>query len=157
MKFASQSLFSSLAFAAVLACAHAGDLAIIVNKASPVDTLTAGELTKFFKAEKSKFANGTKAVLSMQESGRPEREAALKQIYKMSESEYNDYFVEATFTGAVSAAPKAYPSGLAVKKFVANTPGGIGYIDSAEVDDSVKAIKVDGKAPGEADYKLKLK
>ncbi|HWA85618.1 MAG TPA: hypothetical protein VG710_05300 [Opitutus sp.] len=144
-----------IALAGLAGNARAADLAVVVNKTCGLDGVGAAELTKYFKAEKSKTPDGTKLVIVVQDVGRPERAAALKGIYKMSESEYSEYFVEATFTGAVAAAPKALPTGAAVKKFVAETPGGIGYIRDSDVDDTVKVVKIDGKSPGAADYPLK--
>jgi hypothetical protein len=149
--------FVTLCGLLAIAPLRAADLVIVVNKSCALDNVTSAELTKFFKAEKSKAPDGTKLVIVMQDSGRPERDAALAAIYHMSESEYNDYFVEATFTGAVATAPKAVSSGAAVKKFVSDTAGGLGYVRDSDVDDSVKVVKVDGKAPGDPDYKLKLK
>ena len=135
----------------------AGQLAIIVGKSSSLDSITTAEMQKYFKAEKTKLPDGTKIVIVMHDVGLPEREAALANIYKMSEAEYNDYFVGQTFTGAVAAAPKAFSSAAAVKQYVAATPGAIGYLRASDADDTVKVLKVDGKAPGEADYKLKMK
>lgn len=145
-----------LAFVLGVVAARADDLAIVVNKACGLDHVTSAELAKYFKAEKTKAPDGTRLVLVVQDAGRPERDVALKKIYKMSESEYSDYFVEATFTGAVAAAPKSLPSSAAVKQFVAATAGGLGYIAASEADDSVKVLTVDGHAPGDADYPLKL-
>ncbi len=151
------------AFAAVLLAApvraddKAGDLAIIVNKASKLDTVSSADLARYFKAEKSKTPDGTKIALAMFAPDHPERAAALAGIYHMSEAEFADYFVEATFTGAVSAAPKALNSAAEVKAFVGGNAGGLCYLRASEADDSVKVLKVDGVAPGEAGYKLKIK
>lgn len=147
----------ALAVVRVRAGDASGDLALIVPKASKLDDVSAADLAKYFKADKSKTPDGTKLVIVMQDVGRVERAAALKNIYHMSEAEYNDHFVEATFTGAVAAAPKALPSGAAVKKFITDTPGGLGYVSGGDLDDTIKVLKIDGKAPGDADYKLKLK
>src|ERR1051326_7414570 len=141
----------------VFAQDKADHLAIIVNKASKLDEISMGDLQKYFKAEKTKTPDGTKVIIVMLDIGRPERDAALKSIYKMSDTEYNDFFVSATFTGAVQAAPKALPSPAAMKKYVSDTAGAIGYLRASDADDSVKVLKVDGKSPGEADYSLKLK
>ena len=149
-------LLASTGLALLAVPARAADLAIVVNKACGLDNVTSAELTKYFKAEKTKATDGTKLVIVVQDPGRPERDAALKRIYKMSESEYTDYFVEATFTGAVTAAPKSLPSSAAVKKFVADTAGALGYLASGDTDDSVKILKVDGHAPGDGGYPLKL-
>ena len=85
-------------------------LAIIVSKSSQFEDISTSNLQKYFKAEKSKTPDGKKIVIFMMDLGRPERDAALKHIYQMSESEYTDFFVSATFTGAVQAAPKALSS-----------------------------------------------
>ena len=77
--------------------------------------------------------------------------------FKCSEAEYNDYFAGQVFTGAVKSAPKACPSSAAMKEYVAATPGALGYVKASEADDSVKVLKVDGKAPSDADYGLKIK
>jgi len=150
------ALACGLAAGTVRAGDAGGDLAIVVNKACKLDDVSSSDLAKYFKADKSKAPDGTKLVIVMQDTGRAERNAALKGIYKMSEEAYTEHFVEATFTGAVTAAPKALPSAAAVKKFVAETAGGIGYIRGSDADDSVKVLKVDGQAPGEANYRLKL-
>ncbi len=129
-------------------------LAIIVNPSNKMDGTTAKELQRYFKAEKSKTPEGLKLIIVMQEAGRPERDAALKNIYKMNEAQYTNYFVEATFTGAVANAPKSL-SNVALKKFVATTPGAIGYVRSTDVDESVKVLKIDGKSIDEPDYLLR--
>jgi ABC-type phosphate transport system substrate-binding protein len=133
------------------------ELAIIVGKSSALDDVTTAQLQKYFKAEKTKAPDGTKIAIVMQDVGNPERDAALHDIYKMSEAEYNDYFVGQTFTGAVAAAPKALPSSAAVKQYVAATAGALGYVRASDADDSVKVLKVDGKSPGDAGYSLSMK
>jgi ABC-type phosphate transport system substrate-binding protein len=45
----------------------------------------------------------------------------------------------------------------ALLNFVSSTPGAIGYVRASEANDSVKILKVDGVAPGDAAYKLKIK
>lgn len=135
----------------------ADHLAIIVNPASTLSDISFTDLQRYFKAEITKSPDGTKIVIAMMEVGLLERDAALKLIYKMSEEEYNDYFVGQTFTGAVATAPKSFPSAASVKRYVAEKPGAIGYIRASEADDSVKVLKINGKSPGEADYKLVMK
>jgi len=150
-----------LAFAGLtgLAAAQdkAADLAIIANKSTKLDNVSTADLKRYFKAEKTKTPDGTKLVVVACDQGTPERAAALAGLYAMNEAEYSDYFVEATFTGAVAAAPKSLASAAAVKAFVASTPGALGYVKGSETDDSVQVLKIDGKLPGEAGYKLKVK
>ena len=135
----------------------AGDLAIIVGKNSPLNNVTSEELAKIFRAEKPKGPDGVRFVITMREASSTERAAALAQIYKFGEDEYSKYFLQASFVGLVQSAPRALNGAGTVKQFVSITPGAIGYLRASDVDDSVKVLKVDGKAPGDDGYSLKLK
>jgi ABC-type phosphate transport system substrate-binding protein len=139
------------------ALAQSGDLAVIVNKNSPLNNVTSEELAKILRGEKAKDANGVRFVLTTREAGSPERAAALAQIYKMGEDDYSKYFLQATFTGQVQAAPRALSGAAVAKQFVSVTPGAISYVRSSDADDSVKILKVDGKSPGEAGYPVTIK
>jgi ABC-type phosphate transport system substrate-binding protein len=137
--------------------AQSADLAVIVNKNSGLDNVTSEELAKIFRAEKPKDPNGTRFTITAREAGSPERTAALAQIFKMSEDDYSKYFLQATFTGQVTSAPRTINGAAVAKQFVSVTPGAISYIRSSDADDSVKILKVDGKAPGEPGYPLTIK
>ena len=81
----------------------------------------------------------------------------LREVYQMSEQDYQTFFLQATFTGNVQSAPKKLNSPAAMRQFVADNPGAIGYVRLKDVDDSVKIVKIDGKSPGDDGYKLKIK
>jgi hypothetical protein len=85
----------------------------------------------------------------------PERTLLLKAVYKMSESVLKRYYMHAAFTGTDIVPPKDVASAAALKQFVAGTPGAIGCILASDVDATVKVLKVDGSAPGDAGYKLR--
>ena len=156
--FRKLTLLGTLAvFAAVGVQAQdkADQLAIIVHKSSGLDNVTLADLQKYLKAEKTKDPSGAKLVVTQREPG-PERDALLHGVYKMSDAELSRYFLQATFTGAIPTAPKQVGPGAAAKKFVADTPGAISSVRASEADDSVKVLKVEGKAPGEAGYPLTI-
>jgi ABC-type phosphate transport system substrate-binding protein len=122
-----------------------------------LDNVAGTDLAKYFRGEKTRDPNGEKIVILMRERGSAERAVALKHIYGMTEQEYQTYFLQATYTGQVAAAPKKLNTAMAVRQFVADNPGAVGYVRLSELDDSVKVLKIDGKAPGDADYSLKIK
>ena len=132
------------------------DLAIIVNRSNPVDNLPFADLRKIFLGERSHWPNGRKITVLMRGPGQPEREAALHLIYRMSERDFNRHFLQAAFTGAVQAAPKELVTTDGVHRFIFNVPGAIGYVRANELDESAKLVRVDGRAPGEPGYKLRL-
>lgn len=135
---------------------EAEDLAIIVNKSNPLDGLPLTELRKIFLAERGYWPNGRKITLVMREPDQPERNTVLRVIYRMSEGDLNRYFLHASFTGEIQAPPKLLSTAAGVRRFIFNVPGAIGYVRASEVDESVKPIRVDTRAPGEPGYKIKF-
>jgi ABC-type phosphate transport system substrate-binding protein len=152
-------IFTLFGLQAGIACAQdkSADLAIVVGKNSPIENVTRAELAKIFRAEKAKGPDGVKFVVAMREPGSAERAGALAGIYQMNEADYGKYFLQATFVGLVQAAPRQFTSAVAMRQFVAATPGAIGYLRGGDADDTVKIVKLDGHSPGDADYKLKVK
>ena len=132
------------------------DLAVIVNKSNSVDNLSLDDLRKIFLAQRTRWPNGRKVTVVMREQGRAERAAALRLIYRMREQEFNRYFLNIKFTGETLEEPKLLSSVDGMLKFVFNVPGAIGYARASEVDSSVKVLRIEGLAPGQTGYKLKL-
>jgi hypothetical protein len=66
----------------------------------------------------------------------------------------NKLWLTKVFQGAI-ASPEVLGSGAAVKKHLAGNPGGIGFIDAAEADASVKILTIDGNKHDGATYLLK--
>lgn len=131
-------------------------LAIIVNKSNPIDNLSFAELRKTFLAETRAWGNGRRVTLVMREQGQPDRSSILRQIYRMSEGDFNRHFLQAAFNGLAQGPPKSLATADGVRKFIFNVPGAIGYVRSNEVDESVKVVKIDGLSPDAPGYKLKI-
>ena len=129
-------------------------LAVIVHRSNPVENVSFAELRKIFLGERSHWSNGRRITVVMLDSGRPEREAVIKNVYQMKERDFNRYFVQATFVGEVFSAPKTLATPTGARKFVFNLPGAIGYVPVEDVDHSVKVVRVDGRLPREEGYKL---
>src|ERR1700687_4245515 len=121
-------LFPSGAMKA-LPTAVSGDeaLAIIVNKSNPIDNVSLTQLRKIFMADQTRWPSGQRGTVVMRAPGQDERTAALRLIYRMSERDYNRYFLRGTFTGETQSVPKTLASAAGVGKFVFNVPGAIGY------------------------------
>ena len=133
------------------------ELAIIVNKSNPTDSISYSELREYFLAERNHWINGGgKVRIVMRAPGQPEREAVLHLIYNMNEKGFTSYFLGKKFTGEVLEEPRQQNSTPDVIKFISYVPGAIGYVRADEVDASVKVLRVDGLAPGEPGYKIKL-
>jgi phosphate transport system substrate-binding protein len=137
--------------AATIAQSH---LAVIVNRANPVASISRRELRAIFLGEQTSWQHGRRTTPALREPGQPERTAALRLIYGMSEADLSRYFLHRTFMGGSAAGPRTLATAEGVKRFVFNVPGAIGIVRLADLDDTVKAIKVDDAAPGDAAYAL---
>jgi ABC-type phosphate transport system substrate-binding protein len=131
-------------------------LAIIVNQSNPIENCSFDELRKIFLGERAHWPNGRRITLVMLDPAQPERKIVLKEIYGMTEKDFNNHFIQGVFTGAVLVSPKTMTSAAEVRKFVFNIPGAIGYVRAADADASVKILRVDGRLPDDKDYRLRL-
>lgn len=131
-------------------------LAIVVNRANPVDNISFSELRKIFLGRRNHWSNGRRIAVVMLDYGQPERETVLDRIYQMDENGYRNYFLRGMFRGEVFMSPKTLASPIVLRKFVFNAPGAIGYLRASDVDDSVKVVRIDGHLPLDKDYTLQI-
>jgi ABC-type phosphate transport system substrate-binding protein len=151
----SELLLPAVALAASTMTFGAGmELAVVVNKSTAVSTISTSELRQMMLGEKTKWSDGKKVLTVETAPDSPEKALLLKAVIKMNDSMLKRYQMHAAFTGQELSPPKEVGSSGALKEFVARTPGAIGCILAADVDDTVTVIKVDGAAPGEPAYKL---
>ena len=129
-------------------------LAVIVNRSNPIVSVGRRELRALFLGDRTTWTNGRRVTLALREPGQPERAAALRLIYGMSEADLTRHFLHQTFTGNTSAGPRTLATADGVKRFVFNVPGAIGLVRLADVDDTVKTVQFNGVAPGDAAYEL---
>jgi ABC-type phosphate transport system substrate-binding protein len=131
-------------------------LAVIVNRSNPVENVTLEELRKYCVAERKHWSDNTRVTVVLHDPGQAVRASVLQIVYRMSENDFSRYFIQGEFTGEIQSAPKHLATGSGVRRFVFNVPGAIGFIRAAEADSSVKIIRVNGLAPGDPQYPLRL-
>lgn len=132
------------------------DLAVVVNKSNSATNLTKSQLRKLVLGEQDSWPSGQTVTVVLRNPGDTERDGVLRTICRMTEDDYNQHVVHARSSGEAGAAPKVIGSAAAVRQFVASTPGAIGFLRMADVNDTVKVVSVDGIAPGQAEYKVKI-
>ena len=130
-------------------------IAIIVHRSNPVDSLSFAELRRIFLLERQTWPHGRKITLVLRERGQPERIEALALIVGMSEPEFDRHVLFQTFRGDIGLGPRSIRSAAAMLRFVYNVPGAIGHVYARELDDSVKALRIDGLPHDDAGYKLR--
>ena len=148
------SLFIAFAVA-VPAIAGDDDLVVVVNKSNSVDNVTKAQLKKMILGEQPSWSGGKKVTVILRAPGQPERDGVLRSVCGMSEDDFNQSWMRASFNGTTAAPPKSLATGAAVRQSVAAVAGAVGFLRVADVDETVKAITVDGIAAGQPDYKIK--
>lgn len=144
----------ALFFSIATADAYSGDVAIIVNQTNDVDDVSMRTLAKILKQEKQFWKGRKKIYLIMQDAGTKEKNIMLKKVYHMKGAELKRHWLSQLYTEKISSFPKTVSSNEAVKQFVNQVPNAIGYVNAADVDDSVKVLRIDGRLPGEAGYAI---
>jgi ABC-type phosphate transport system substrate-binding protein len=134
--------------------AMAQDVAVVVHRSNPADTISMTELRKILLTQQTQWPTGKKITVLMTQSERP---GALKTVAGMNENDFNVHLMHATFNGDSADPPKVVGSGAQVKQAVAAQVGAIGFMGAGDVDASVKILKVNGLVPGQPGYPLSPK
>lgn len=131
----------SLAFlwlALALAAAASGAPALIGHKALAAEKLDAATVKSVLLGKKVSWDGGGRVVLAVLKSG-PVADAFLQQTAEMNSSGFFNHWRRLAMTGG-GTAPKTFEKEEELRKFVAETPGAIGFVDAANVDATVVTL-----------------
>jgi hypothetical protein len=112
--------------------------ALIVHKTVATEKLDAPTLKAVFLGKKVAWDSAGRVVLAVLKTG-PVADEFLQKTADMNSSAFNNHWRRLAMTGG-GTAPKAFDKEEDLRKFVAETPGAIGFIDSANADASVVTI-----------------
>ena len=112
--------------------------ALIGNKNVASEKLDAATVKAVFLGKKVAWDGAGRVTLAVLKGG-PVAEDFLKGAVEMSVSAFNNHWRRLAMTGG-GTAPKSFEKDEEVRKFVAETPGAIGFVDSASVDASVAVL-----------------
>ena len=118
-------------------------LMIIGNATSVPSEMDMTQLRSVLKGEKLRWSDGSKVTIALMKTNTPIGTNTCKKLYKMSGNELNKHFLALVFQGKVKA-PTFFNSANELEAFVAETPGAIGVLHTAN-DKILKIILVDGK------------
>ncbi len=142
MPFSKIPGFSTIAMLLALAGnIAAAEVVIVVSPQNPTTTLSRSEVSNIFLGKINRFPNGQPAVpIDQPESSQPRKEF-YRDVSNKQPADLKAYWSRMIFTGR-GQPPMMVDGDEQVKKTLAGRPDGIGYIDRAAVDDSVKVLAV---------------
>jgi ABC-type phosphate transport system substrate-binding protein len=130
------------------------DIAVIVNPKNNVDNLSMAELAKIFRGERQYWRTDLPVLLLLRTPGSYEREVALRSIFRMTESQYKQYWISRIMRAEATSPPaELYSSGM-TKEGVSSISGSIACISASDVKPGVKVVRINGRLPGEPGYPL---
>jgi hypothetical protein len=134
---------------AILVCAAAPVRAqqlgfvIVVNPANPVKTVTVVELRRMFMKQSRMWPHAEPVVPVDWDATSDIRQEFSQQVLNRSVREMADFWVQQSITQGLTP-PSTQRSAKAVLRFVASVPGAVSYVRPADVDDTIRVVKVTG-------------
>ena len=132
-------------------------LAIVVNQSNQIGDLWFVELRRVFPGERSHWPNGRRITMVMREPGEPDRRTILHDVCGMNEEQFKTHILGGLFAGDILVSPKILTAPAGVRQFIFNVPGATGYLRMADVDATVKVLRIDKLLPEDRGYKLHIK
>ncbi len=129
-------------------------IAIVTNPQTRTSDLSFLELRKIFLGDKQFWDDNSRIVLLVRAPVARERDVVLNKIYRMSESQFQQYWIAKVFRAEVSSKPKIVYSADMTRELVTALPGSIGFVTADQVTSGMKVLRVNGKLPGEPGYPL---
>jgi len=130
---------STLIVGLVLSCASFADVVVIVNKANTA-VISGSDISRLFLGKLKQFTDGTKVEPINQKMGSTVRNDFESKVLNKSASKIKAYWSKRVFSGK-GKPPKEVASDQEVLAIVSANAGAIGYVDAANVNDSVKVVK----------------
>jgi ABC-type phosphate transport system substrate-binding protein len=144
-----------LAWAPEVAHAQSGAVAIVVHPSLAVENLSFEELRRIFRAERQEWPGGGRVTLLVRAPVAAERDLVLNRIYRMSEDEFRQFWIQKMFRADVASGPKIVYSSEMARELVTAIPGAITFIPADAVTPGLKVLRIDGQLPGSPAYPLK--
>jgi len=126
--------------------------AVIVHRSSVVSDVKLDDLRRFFLGQGALAANGRQVILVELS---PIRTRFYKRLLGLSPDDVRRRWIGVVFRGDALTLPFELDDATAVKKFVAEHPGAVAFVEVSDIDDTVKALRIDGKRPGDPLYPIK--
>ena len=139
MKTITIRLLALFAIFTVVAASGFASPVLIGNKNVAAEKLDAATVKSIFLGKKVAWDGAGRITLAVLKGG-PVAEEYFKSAVEMTASAFNNHWRRLAMTGG-GTAPKSFEKEEDLRKFIAETPGAIGFVDRANADDSVVILK----------------
>ncbi|HEX2718114.1 MAG TPA: hypothetical protein VHM67_10570 [Gemmatimonadaceae bacterium] len=152
MRWTTMLLALALLSAPITSPGAEAQTAIIVNRSNALSDLKLDDARRYFLARVTELPNGEKVAIAELV---PMRSSFYKKLLGVAPNEVKRHWLQMVFVGRTQQMPAELGDPAAVKKFVAEHAGAIGFIPVGATDETIKVLRIDGKLPSDADYPIK--
>jgi len=131
------------------------DIAVIVHPDVAVENLTLADLRRILTGDREFWASSGRVTIFIRAPIARERDAVVRDVCQMTEAQFRQHWIGKVFRAETPSGPKIVYSADSTIEQVSRTPGAIGLVQSPVTARNVKVLKIDGRAPGQAGYKLR--
>ena len=132
------------------------EFAVVASPDVPVENLSMTDLRKLFLGDRQFWSSNLRVSLLVRSPVARERAVVVWTICKMSEAQFGQHWIGKVMRADCTTSPRLFPSNQAAIDLVRNMPGAIAIVNAAQVPKGMKILSVEGKAPGQAGYKLQI-
>ena len=127
-------------------------VAVVVNATNAVDELSSDALRRLFLGQVTTFPTGSRARLATHSGS---ADAFCREALGLQREVVRSRWMARTFRGEATSVPSDYASPDDVKRFVREHADAIAYLPLADVDASVKVVRIDGRRPADPGYLIR--
>jgi hypothetical protein len=113
---------------------------MVVNKANSVTAVTKGEAKRMLLGQMTAWPGGGQVLVVMEPPHSNDHAAVLDKICGMKEADFTRYQMMVMFEGKPMLLPHEEASVAAVKSFVRDHPGAVGFVHGGDLDKDLKAV-----------------
>jgi phosphate transport system substrate-binding protein len=130
------------------------EVAVVVHPDTPVSNLNVSELRRIFRGERQYWSKDVPVVLLVRAPVSRERDAVVKGICQMTETQFKQYWIARIFRAEAVSSPIVVNTSQAANDILATVPGAITVLDAHDVRPGLKVLRVNNLLPAESGYPI---
>ncbi len=151
------SIFFLMVCGSLCAQCVPGGLAVLVNKANPVESLSITQLRRLILGDVRTWQDHKQVALIARDPSTKTFQCLLSSIVRLSVGDYRRYVMSAEFRGDEPMAIQTVDSDSTAARYVSGSAGGLAVVEGnsvAAMGGSVKVLRIEGKTLGQPGYPL---
>lgn len=133
--------------------------AAVVHQSNPTHNLRFRDLLSMFEGANRQWPNNTGVVLVERDAGSAPFRYLMGRLLNTTPGEYKRSLQNIEYRGEAPVSIKILNSDAAACQFVFNVPSAIAIVETGSLASpactGIQVLRIDGKLPGEAGYRLK--